>query len=58
MAWNYYSMIKTEKLTYGEISDFIKAYLIQQIGPTDCCVIGNVYDSILKKDFIVVIRIG
>jgi urease accessory protein len=43
--------IKNRKLSYGEISDFIKAYLVQQIGPTDCCVIGNVYDSLQKKDF-------
>ncbi len=42
---------KNRKLSYGEISDFIKAYLVQQIGPTDCCVIGNVYDSLQKKDF-------
>lgn len=42
---------KNRKLTYGEISDFIRAYLIQQIGPTDCCTIGNVYDSIQKKNF-------
>jgi urease accessory protein len=42
---------KNRKLSYGEISDFIKAYLIQQVGPTDCCVIGNVYDSIQKKDY-------
>ena len=42
---------KNRKLTYGEISDFIKAYLVQQIGPTDCCVVGNVYNCIQKKDF-------
>lgn len=42
---------KNRKLSYGEISDFIRAYLIQQIGPTDCCIIGNVYDSIQKKNF-------
>lgn len=42
---------KNRKLSYGETSDFIRAYLIQQIGPTDCCIIGNVYDSIQKKNF-------
>ncbi|WP_148685534.1 urease accessory protein UreF [Candidatus Nitrosocosmicus hydrocola] len=42
---------KNRKLSYGEISDFIKAYLVQQMGPTDCCVIGNIYDSLQKKDF-------
>jgi urease accessory protein len=42
---------KNRKLTYGEISDFIKAYLVQQVGPTDCCVVGNVYNCIQKKDF-------
>lgn len=42
---------RNRKLSYSEISEFIKAYLIQQIGPTDCCVIGNVYDRIQKKDF-------
>lgn len=42
---------KNRKLTYSEIADFIKAYIVQQIGPTDCCVIGNVYNCIQKKDF-------
>ena len=42
---------KNRKLTSSEISDFIRAYLIQQIGPTDCCIIGNVYNSIQKKNF-------
>lgn len=42
---------RNRKLSYGEISDFIKAYLIQQIGPTDCCVVGNIYDGIQKKDY-------
>ena len=40
---------KNKKLTYDDIFDFIKAYLSQQIGPTDCSVIGNVYDCIQKK---------
>ena len=42
---------KNRKLSYSEISDFIKAYLVQQIGPTDCCVIGNVYSCLQEKDF-------
>lgn len=42
---------KNRKLTYGQISDYIRAYLIQQIGPTDCCIVGNVYDCIEKKNF-------
>ncbi|HEU5120651.1 MAG TPA: urease accessory UreF family protein [Candidatus Nitrosocosmicus sp.] len=42
---------KNRKLSYSEISDFLKAYIVQQIGPTDCCVIGNVYDCLQKKDF-------
>jgi len=42
---------KNRKLSYSEISDFIKVYLVQQVGPTDCCVIGSVYDCIQKKDF-------
>ena len=42
---------KNRKLSYSEISDFLKAYIVQQIGPTDCCVIGNVYYCLQKKDF-------
>src|SRR5690606_30226934 len=42
---------KNRKISYSEILDFVKAYLVQQIGPTDCCVIGNVYSFIQKKDF-------
>jgi urease accessory protein len=41
---------KNKKLTYADIFDFITAYLIQQIGPTDCSIIGNVYDCIQKND--------
>ncbi len=42
---------KNRKLSYDEISGFIRAYLVQQIGPTDCCVIGNVYSCLQEKDF-------
>lgn len=42
---------KNRKISYSEILDFVKTYLVQQIGPTDCCVIGNVYSFIQKKDF-------
>jgi urease accessory protein len=40
-----------KKLTYTDIFDFIKAYLSQQVGPTDCSIIGNVYSCIQKGDF-------
>ncbi len=41
---------KNKKLTYEDIFNFIKAYLSQQIGPTDCTIIGNVYNCIQKND--------
>jgi urease accessory protein len=41
---------KNKKLTFDDIFDFIKAYLSHQIGPTDCSVIGNVYNCIQKND--------
>jgi urease accessory protein len=41
---------KNKKLSSNDISNFVKAYLCQQIGPTDCCIIGNVYDCINKND--------
>ncbi len=41
---------KNKKLTYDDIFNFIKAYLSQQIGPTDCSIIGNVYNCIQKND--------
>ncbi len=41
---------KNKKLSPDDISNFVRAYLYQQVGPTDCCVIGNVYDCINKKD--------
>jgi urease accessory protein len=41
---------KNKKLTYADIFNFIKAYLSQQIGPTDCTIIGNVYNCIQKND--------
>ncbi len=42
---------KNKKLTYSDIFDFIKSYLSQQIGPTDCSIIGNVYNCIQKNDY-------
>jgi urease accessory protein len=45
----YYS--KNKKLTYDDIFDFITAYVSQQIGPTDCSIIGNVYNCIQKNDY-------
>ncbi|HEY6536767.1 MAG TPA: urease accessory UreF family protein [Candidatus Nitrosocosmicus sp.] len=37
---------KNKKLTYENVLHFIKAYIFQQIGPTDCSIIGNVYNCI------------
>lgn len=42
---------KNRKLSYFEIYDFIKTYVIQQIGPTDCSIIGNTYKCIQKQQF-------
>ena len=42
---------KNKKLTYADIFNFIKAYLSQQIGPTDCTIIGNVYNCIQKNEY-------
>ncbi len=36
---------KNKKLTYENVFHFIKAYILQQIGPTDCSIIGNIYNS-------------
>jgi urease accessory protein len=41
---------KNKKLTFNDIFDFIKAYISNQIGPTDCSIIGNVYNCIQKND--------
>lgn len=41
---------KNRKLSYTEISDFVKAYLVQQIGPTDCSIVGNVYNCIKNNE--------
>lgn len=41
---------KNKRLTYADIFNFIKVYLSQQIGPTDCTIIGNVYNCIQKND--------
>ena len=57
MVWNYYFTIKNKKLTYDDIFDFIKAYISNQIGPTDCSIIGNVYNCIQKEDLFVTTRI-
>jgi len=42
---------KNKKLTFNDIFDFIKAYISNQIGPTDCSIIGNVYNCIQKNAF-------
>jgi urease accessory protein len=42
---------KNKKLTYDDVFDFVKAYISQQVGPTDCTVIGNVYNCIEKNDY-------
>jgi urease accessory protein len=41
---------KNKKLTFDDIFDFIKAYISNQIGPTDCSILGNVYNCIQKND--------
>ena len=46
----FYTKDKNKKLTYNDILDFIKAYISQQAGPTDCSIIGNVYNCIKKND--------
>lgn len=42
---------KNKKLTFNDIFDFIKAYISNQIGPTDCSIIGNVYNCIQKNAY-------
>src|ERR687889_1677467 len=43
--------LKNKKLTFDNIFDFINAYISNQIGPTDCSIIGNLYDCIQKEDY-------
>lgn len=47
----FYNKNKNKKLSYDDIFDFVKAYISQQVGPTDCTVIGNVYNCIQKNDY-------
>ncbi len=47
----FYNKNRDKKLTYSDIFDFIRAYLSQQLGPTDCSIIGNVYNCIQKNDY-------
>lgn len=47
----FYNKNKNKKLSYDDIFDFVKAYVSQQVGPTDCTVIGNVYNCIKKNDY-------
>src|SRR5215210_6306081 len=47
----FYNKNRGKKLTYNDIFDFIRAYLSQQVGPTDCSIIGNVYNCIKKNDY-------
>lgn len=42
---------KNRKLSYFEIYDFIKTYILQQLGPTDCSIIGNVYQCIHRQHY-------
>jgi urease accessory protein len=32
------------------VKDFIKTYLLQQVGPIDCTAVGNIYDHIHNLD--------
>lgn len=41
---------KNKKLNYNNIFDFINAYISNQIGPTDCAIVGNVYNCIQSND--------
>ena len=43
--------LKNKKLTFDDIFDFINAYISNQIGPTDCSMIGNVYNCVQKEDY-------
>ena len=43
----------SEKKIHGmtDVIDIIRINIIQQIGPSDCVALGNVFDSISKHDF-------
>ena len=43
--------LKNKKLTFDDIFNFINAYISNQIGPTDCSMIGNVYNCVQKEDY-------
>jgi urease accessory protein len=41
---------KNKKLTFDNIFEFIHTYVSNQIGPTDCAIVGNVYNCIQRND--------
>ncbi|MGN6346612.1 MAG: urease accessory protein UreF [Candidatus Nitrosocosmicus sp.] len=41
---------KNKKLTFENIFNFINSYISNQIGPTDCSIIGNVFNCIQRND--------
>jgi urease accessory protein len=50
------SLFYQKKIRPTDIQELIRTYLLQQIGPTDCTALGNVYEFIAKADMNGILR--
>mgnify|MGYP003575030872 CR=1 FL=1 len=50
------SLFYRKKITPNDIQELIRIYLLQQIGPSDCTAVGNVYNFIAKADMNGILR--
>ena len=44
------SLFYQKKIRFNDIQELIRIYLLQQVGPTDCTALGNVYEFIKSSD--------